>query len=61
MNHSRSKKLNFENLYQKHDKKKSEKELVEEIIKNLNELIQKDEKLQKKSATIIENWINKKN
>jgi len=61
MNHPKSKTLNFQKLYQKSDKIRSDKALVEELITSLNELIQKNEKLQKKSASIIENWINKKN
>lgn len=38
-----------------HDKK-----IVESLIERLNDQIQKDPKLAKKSALIIENWLKKK-
>ena len=43
-----------------HDKNLHEKKSVEQLIEKLNGQIQKDPKLAKKAALVLEHWLNKK-
>lgn len=49
-------------LFQEGDKDKNlqDKKIIEALQKRLNDMIQKDEKVAKKAALILENWLNKK-
>lgn len=55
-------KLNFSDLYKEKENSKNlhDKKVVESLRERLNDKIMKDEKLQKKAALIIEQWIQKK-
>ena len=44
----------------KEDKTLQDKKFIEALMKRLNEMIQKDPKLAKKAALILEEWLKKK-
>jgi hypothetical protein len=44
----------------KEDKTLQDKKSIEALMKRLNEMIQKDPKLAKKAALILEEWLKKK-